>query len=291
MTNYHAKYLAHEITRRCASDSVEKLTAVLSDAQVDLNPHQIDAALFAFRNPLSRGAILADEVGLGKTIEAGLLIAQMWAERKRRLLVIAPANLRKQWSQELADKFFLPSAILETRTFNEGIRAGNLNPFQCDGAVICSYQFARSKEPYVRQTAWDLVVVDEAHRLRNVYKPANKISRAIKQAIFPYQKALLTATPLQNSLLELYGLVSIIDEFTFGGLKSFRAQFARLAGDADFAELKQRLKPICKRTLRKQVLEYIKYTNRHALVQEFMPSADEQRLYNLVSDYLQKNTL
>jgi ERCC4-related helicase len=291
VTEYHAKYFAHELTKRCASDSVEKLATALSNAQVDLNPHQIEAALFAFRSPLSKGAILADEVGLGKTIEAGILLAQNWAERKRRLLVICPANLRKQWSQELADKFFLPSAIMETRTFNEAVKAGNLNPFQCDSAVICSYQFARSKETYVRQTAWDLVVVDEAHRLRNVYKPNNKISQAIKQAIFPYQKALLTATPLQNSLLELYGLVSIIDEFTFGDLKSFRAQFARLTGDADFAELKQRLQPICKRTLRKQVLEYIKYTNRHALVQEFLPSADEQRLYNLVSDYLQKDTL
>jgi SNF2 family DNA or RNA helicase len=112
MTSYHAKYFAHELTKRCASDSVEKLATALSNAQVDLNPHQIEAALFAFRSPLSKGAILADEVGLGKTIEAGILLAQNWAERKRRLLVICPANLRKQWSQELADKFFLPSAIL-----------------------------------------------------------------------------------------------------------------------------------------------------------------------------------
>src|SRR5262245_47495345 len=137
LTDHHAKYFAHELTRRCASDSVEKLTAVLSDAQVDLNPHQIDAALFAFRNPLARGAILADEVGLGKTIEAGLLIAQKWAERKRRILVIVPANLRKQWSQELADKFFLPSAILENATFNACIRSGNLNPCQQNSVIIC----------------------------------------------------------------------------------------------------------------------------------------------------------
>src|SRR6202171_3813987 len=95
MTDYHAKYIAHELTRRCASDSVEKLTAVLSDAQVDLNPHQIEAALFAFRNPLSRGAILADEVGLGKTIEAGLLLAQRWAEQQHRELVLGPAQLHK----------------------------------------------------------------------------------------------------------------------------------------------------------------------------------------------------
>jgi ERCC4-related helicase len=291
LTEYHAKYFAHELTKRCASDSVEKLATALSNAQVDLNPHQIEAALFAFRSPLSKGAILADEVGLGKTIEAGILLAQKWAEHKRRLLVICPANLRKQWSQELADKFFLQSAILETTTFNEAVRAGRLNPFEYDGAVICSYQFARSKEPYIRQTAWDLVVVDEAHRLRNVYKPNNKISQAIKHAIEPFQKALLTATPLQNSLLELYGLVSIIDEFVFGDLKSFKAQYARLTGDEDFAALKARLAPVCKRTLRRQVLEYIKYTNRHALVQEFVPSADEQRLYSLVSEYLQKETL
>jgi SNF2 family DNA or RNA helicase len=183
ITTFHAKYFAHDLTRRCASDSVEKLASVLSDAQVDLNPHQIEAALFAFRNPFSRGAILADEVGLGKTIEAGLLLAQKWAERKRRLLVIVPANLRKQWGQELTDKFHLPSVILENRSFNDTIRAGNLNPFQQDAIVLCSYQFARKKEPYLRQTPWDLVVIDEAHRLRNVYKASSKIATAIKQAV------------------------------------------------------------------------------------------------------------
>src|ERR1035438_2380674 len=108
LTPYHARYFAHELTKRSSSDNVDKLASVLSDAQVDLNPHQIEAALFAFRSPLSKGAILADEVGLGKTIEAGILLAQHWAERRRTLLVICPANLRKQWSQELLDKFFLP---------------------------------------------------------------------------------------------------------------------------------------------------------------------------------------
>src|ERR1039458_10054832 len=140
LTAYHAKYFAHELTKRCPSDSLQKLSASLADAQVDLNPHQIDAALFAFRSPLSKGAILADEVGLGKTIEAGILLAQNWAERRRTLLVICPANLRKQWSQELADKFFLPSVIMETKTFNEVIRAGNLNPFQQPKIIICSFQ-------------------------------------------------------------------------------------------------------------------------------------------------------
>ena len=89
----------------------------------------------------------------------------------------------------------------------------------------------------------------------------------------------------------MYGLVSIIDEFAFGDFKTYRTRFARLGNDTDFAELKERLKPLCKRTLRRQVLEYVKYTNRHALVQEFVPSEEEQRLYELVSGYLQRPTL
>lgn len=291
LTDFHAKYFAHELTKRCASDNVEKLAAVLADAQVDLNPHQVEATLFAFRSPFSKGAILADEVGLGKTIEAGLLLAQKWAERRRRLLIILPANLRKQWAQELADKFFLPTIILEKRSFNESLRAGNLNPFQQNMIILCSYQFARTSEPYLRQTPWDLVVIDEAHRLRNVYKNTSKIATAIKQAVAAYPKVLLTATPLQNSLMELYGLVSIIDDYAFGDVKSFRARFARLGNDTNFTELKERLQPLCKRTLRRQVLEYVKYTNRHALVQEFVPSSEEQRLYDLVSAYLQKPIL
>ena len=291
ITDFHAQYLAFELSKRSASDNIEKLAAVLADAQVDLNPHQVEAALFAFRSPFSKGAILADEVGLGKTIEAGLLLAQKWAERKRRLLVIAPANLRKQWAQELSDKFFLPSVILESKSFNEAVRSGNLNPFTQPAIVLCSYQFARSKEPYIRQTTWDLVVVDEAHRLRNVYKTSNKTALSIKQAIAESPKVLLTATPLQNSLLELYGLVSIIDDFTFGDLSSFKSRFTRPGDGEDFSALKQRLAPICKRTLRRHVLEYVKYTNRHAIVQEFTPNDDEQRLYDCVSAYLQRPRL
>jgi SNF2 family DNA or RNA helicase len=124
-----------------------------------------------------------------------------------------------------------------------------------------------------------------------VYKPGNKIANAIKLAIEPFPKVLLTATPLQNSLLELFGLVSIIDEYTFGDLKSFKTQFARLTDESDFVDLKERLRTVCKRTLRKQVYEYINYTDRHALVQEFIPSKEEQKLYDMVTEYLQRPTL
>ncbi|HJV81334.1 SNF2-related protein [Noviherbaspirillum sp.] len=278
---------------------MERMAGALLDAQVDLNPHQIDAALFATSNPLSKGAILADEVGLGKTIEAGLLIAQRWAERKRRILVIAPANLRKQWHQELADKFGLAATILEAKSFRQSIKDGVANPFDAasaigvrtDKIVICSYQFAASKAEAVKNVAWDLVVVDEAHRLRNVYKPDNKTARTLRDALSHAYKVFLTATPLQNSLLELYGLVSFIDDRVFGDLDSFRTQFGQLRDAASFDALKHRISPICKRTLRRQVEAYVKYTRRIPLLRDFTPGDDETRLYQMVSDYLQRDNL
>ena len=145
-TPYHAKYLAHELTKRVSADNAEKLSQSLCNATVDLNPHQVEAALFAFRSPLSRGAVLADEVGLGKTIEAGIIVSQLWAERKRRVLCIVPAALRKQWNRELSEKFFIESTIIEGRSFKEIQKRTAGNPFlQDDRVVICSYQFARAK--------------------------------------------------------------------------------------------------------------------------------------------------
>ncbi len=291
ITAHQAKYFAYELTRRSPSDSIEKLTGAVASAQVDLNPHQVDAALFAFNSPLSKGAILADEVGLGKTIEAGLVLSQRWAERKRRILIITPSNLRKQWYQELTEKFFLPCRILEGKPYNTAIRQGQFRPFEAPEIVICSYQFAKSKAGDVHAVPWDLVVIDEAHRLRNVYKPGNVIANTLKQALAGKHKLLLTATPLQNSLLELFGLVSIIDEHTFGDLKSFKEQFANLSQEQVFLMLKRRLQPVCHRTLRRQVTAYIPYTKRLPLVEEFTPEESEDRLYNLVSAYLQRDNL
>jgi superfamily II DNA/RNA helicase len=291
LTDYHAKYFAHELSKRCSSDSMEKFAGTLMDAQVDLNPHQVEAALFAFKSPLSNGAILADEVGLGKTIEAGLVLSQKWAEGKRRMMIIVPASLRKQWSQELADKFFLPSHIIEAKSYNAAIKAGKPNPFEHNEILICSYPFAARHAEELMLVAWDLVVLDEAHRLRNVYKTQNKTARALRTALTNVPKVLLTATPLQNSLMELYGLVSFIDEYAFGDEKSFKQQYARISSDAQFDSLKNRLKPLCHRTLRRQVLEYVKYTNRQPITQEFWPSQEEQDLYDMVSDYLQRPEL
>src|SRR5665647_466987 len=124
ITSFHAKYFAHELTRRHGANDVGRLSMSLFDAAVDLNPHQIEAALFALESPLSKGVILADEVGLGKTIEAGIVLCQFWAERKRRLLVLCPASLRKQWALELEEKFNLPTRVLDAKAVREEQRSG-----------------------------------------------------------------------------------------------------------------------------------------------------------------------
>jgi len=292
-THYHSQYWAHALTLKSASDSIDNLSRSIANARVDLNPHQVDAALFAFRSPLSKGVILADEVGLGKTIEAGIVGAQCWAEQRRKILLILPATLRKQWQQEMEEKFYLPTLVLESRNFNQMRRDGYPNPFdQQDKLVACSYHFASAKADEIRRVRWDLVVVDEAHRLRNVYKTSSKMARNISEAINHSPKLLLTATPLQNTLMELFGLVSVIDPHVFGDPASFREQFVRSNNEEQRnALLRQRLKPLCTRTLRQQVLEYIRFTHRVPITQDFLPTDQEHQLYHEVSSYLQRDLL
>src|SRR5699024_11498303 len=104
------------------------------------NPHPVDAALVALPNPFTKGGILADEVGLGKTIEAGIVISQYWAQRQRRILIIAPSSLRQQWKQELSEKFALPSTLLNGKNLDTLMSPGGR-----DEILICSYEFANSQ--------------------------------------------------------------------------------------------------------------------------------------------------
>lgn len=285
-TPYHARYFAHELTLQHGAGGRDRLSMALFDACVDLNPHQIDAAAFALRSPLSKGVLLADEVGLGKTIEAGLVLCQYWAERKRQLLVICPASLRKQWGLELQEKFNLTNIILDARTYRQAQAAGNPNPFSTNQVVITSMNFASTMRADIRAVSFDLVVIDEAHKLRNAYRSSNKIGQNIKWAVEERKKLLLTATPLQNSLLELYGLSTVLDDMIFGDVTSFRTQYTSNA--SDMRALQDRLQTFCQRTLRRQVIEYIQYTERRPMTFKFHPTDDEQKLYEAVSTYLMR---
>jgi SNF2 family DNA or RNA helicase len=285
INQYQAKYYAYELLKKANSDSTEKFGITLMDAQVELNPHQVEAALFAFKSPYSKGAILADEVGLGKTIEAGILLSQQWAENKKRILIICPSALRKQWVNELADKFYLKGEVIENKSFNAKYKEGIKNPFD-DGKTIkiCSYQYASKKAEFLQLTSWDLVVLDEAHYLRNVHKNPESTAANIKNAIKDYKKILLTATPLQNRLDELFGLVGFIDQEVFGDLKTFRKHYVN--GEGNLKELKDKLKPVIHRTLRQDVREFVPYRERIPLTQKFIPTKEEKLLYNNVLEYL-----
>lgn len=290
-TPYHSQYLAHRLTLSGVSE--DAFAKSLSTARVDMNPHQVDAALFALGSPLSKGVILADEVGLGKTIEASLVIAQRWAERKRRVLLVVPASLRKQWTQELWDKFALPSLILEGKSYRERRKAGHSRPFEADGhVVVTSYEFAAMKADDVRLVSWDLVVFDEAHRLRNVYlKGASQRAKRLRESLVQPFKVLLTATPLQNNIMELFGLVSMIDDHVFGDEESFRTLYGGSRPDpAHLMLLRKRLETICRRTLRKTVQEagHISYTKRLPTTFKFDPTPEEVTLYEKVSEFLQR---
>ncbi|NCC02032.1 MAG: DEAD/DEAH box helicase [Clostridia bacterium] len=283
-SDYQAKYIVHELERVYANDDVAKLSGLMFDAQITPTPHQIDASLFALNTPNTKGVLLADEVGLGKTIEAGIVIMQYWAERKRKILIVAPSSLRQQWLQELQEKFNLPSRIIDSKnTTNKLILK--------DGIYICSYEFANRNIDKL-STGWNLLVLDEAHKLRNFYSNKHGIAGSISSIAKGAEKALLlTATPLQNRLEELYGLVSAIDPGYFHSLDVFKQRYIKSESPFALNDLRSRIGKIAKRTLREDAKKYIKYTNRIAKTITFEPSGEEKRLYELVDDYLHREKL
>lgn len=284
MTNYHAKFFAHALTKDGGS-GVERLTQALLNASVDLNPHQVEAALYALSS--SNGALLADEVGLGKTIEAGLVLCQLWAERKRKLLILCPASLRKQWQCELEEKFNLPVQIIDSKSYKELYKQGWHNPYAVPKICVSSYQYAAGQRSDLAMVDWDCVVIDEAHKLRNSYRPSNKVGQALRAALKDSRKLLLSATPLQNSINELYGIATLLDSTYFGDFPTFRARYTNANGNLD--ELRVRIKEFCWRTLRSEVQAYVRYTDRIAATYPFESSDMETRLYEDVSSYLQDN--
>lgn len=287
ITKYHAKYYATVLSNQAIGGQIDSLSQSLLNAAVDINPHQIEAALFAFQSPLSKGVIFADEVGLGKTIEAGLVLCQYWAVGKRKIIVICPASIRKQWGYELTEKFGIENEVLDARNYRDYERRG-LDPLDQKKVVICSYNFAARKKDEIKRHGFDFAIIDEAHKLRNVYKKKAKTAQAIKEALSDVKKLLLTATPFQNSLMELFGLTSVVDDNIFGDARSFRAEYVY---DENLSDLRQRLLPYYQRTLRRDVKEYINYTNRLPITQQFDATDLESKLYEDVSEFLRREDI
>lgn len=307
MSTFIRRYLAEKICSQKMAGNLSRLSSVLAKSTIDLNPHQIHAALYAFNSPLSRGAILADEVGLGKTIEAGIIIAQLWAEGKKQVLIICPASLRKQWQDELLTKFGLESEVWDGPSFNQKVNSGEKIPLTYEGIFIVSFQFVYTHLGLAEKQPWNVVIIDEAHRFRRVYRgrDASKMAYEIREIIKDKPKVLLTATPLQNNLEELYGISSFIDDKLLGTPYSFKTKFVDPLREQSgvtkirLEELRKLIRGedkddvfsisgIITRTLRKQVLEYVPFTDRTSFTFDFTPTEEEVELYEKVSAYLQR---
>lgn len=261
----------------------------LFKTSIEINPHQINAFCAAVNSLRTGGIVLADEVGLGKTIEAGLVLKHVLASGAKRILIALPATLRKQWEVELNEKFDLNVWILDRLSVEHdrySIQQG-LEKYNGYRIVLASYDYSSKLMKRFPNVKWDFVVIDEAHNLRNVFH-GTKRAKNLYEMSKGIPKILLTATPLQNSLNDLHGLISFIDPRIFGAEKVFAKRF--IEGE-DYAELKTELTPVLYRTLRKDVSKYMAFSRRECHTIDFELSVDEAALYACVDSFLKRDNL
>jgi superfamily II DNA or RNA helicase len=248
------------------------------------------------------GCILADEVGLGKTIEAGLVIAQSRAEGAQRLLLIVPKSLIGQWQNELLNLFGIEARENEANFFAPGV-------------YLVGREFAGSERgatPLGTAPQFDLAVIDEAHEifagLHKRYGRDGIYDESSDEALMAHRVRgflrstpvlLLTATPMQNSLAELWGLVQYVEPTgtLLGDIATFRKVFCsdddRTLIPGQEHELKRRLAMVQRRTLRRQAQEFLDrpFTQRRCRLYEYAMSDDERSLYDDVTEYLLEPSL
>lgn len=261
----------------------------LLNANIELNPHQINAFCAAIQALKTGGIILADEVGLGKTIEAGLVLNYVLDSGAKKVLISLPATLRKQWEIELLEKFGLHSVILDRYTVEHDISniQHQLENREKVSIVLTSYDYSSKLIRRFRHIKWDFLIIDEAHNLRNVFH-GTKRAKNLYDLTHGIPKLLLTATPLQNALTDLHGLVSFIDPRIFGSEKVFNRRFVE---GGDYEELKQELLPVLYRTLRRDVGKYMAFSKRTCITVDFHLGKEERELYEAVNNFLKKENL
>ena len=261
----------------------------LLDTNIEYNPHQINAFCAAIRALRTGGIILADEVGLGKTIEAGLVLKFVLESGGKKVLISLPASLRKQWEIELLEKFGIYSIILDRLTVDKDYQywKKELTNTNTQNIIITSYAYSSKLIKRYPDVKWDFIIIDEAHNLRNVFH-GTKRAKNLYDLSNGIPKILLTATPLQNSLTDLHGLVSFIDPRVFGSEKLFTKRYI---DGRDYADLKNELTPVLYRTLRKDVAKYMNFKKRTCKTVDFTLSPDEIELYQRVNDFLKRDIL
>jgi hypothetical protein len=299
---FNQRILAEDLVRVRRPDDLERYAASQRQARIDPNPHQIDAVIFALRRLRKGGCILADEVGLGKTIEAGLVIAQSRAEGAQRILLIVPKSLIGQWQNELANLFAIQAQ-------------DDQRNFVAPGVYLVGREFAGSERGAGALGAappFDLIVIDEAHEifaaLHKRYSRDGFYEETSDEALMAHRVRsflrsspvlLLTATPMQNSLVELWGLVQYVEPTgtLLGDIATFRKVFCaeddKTLVPGQEHELQRRLAVVLQRTLRRQAQEFLDrpFTQRRCRLYEYAMSDDERSLYDDVTEYLLQPSL
>ncbi len=283
LSPFHAMYIAIKLSSYAFG--YEKLIGVYASSDIEVYPYQIASAMFALRSRYLKGAVICDEGGLGKSYSGLLAVAQKWYEGNDRVLVVTPTPLLHQWITLLDTSFTLPFIVVDSQSaYDELIANGQSNPFVQEAIVITTYDFAIEKSEEVKQAAFQVALFEEAHFLRRIYTGENKGALALKEAVYGAFKLLLTATPMQNSIMDLYGLINFIDDTVFADEKTFYAQYFRRP--ENYPELASRVSRYCFRTLKRQVKTYVKLPERIPITLEFTPSEKEERLYNLLEKYI-----
>ena len=284
-TPFHAYYIARILDSLSDSD---RLIPAFASSDIKAYPFQIAAANFALRSPYQKGVVLCDEAGMGKSHEAMLVISQKWLEGQNRILLLIPnADLLRQWT-ELIDRYYtIPYIVLTNREeWNVNISDDNSNAFSQDAIVISTYDFVADNESAVKDVDWDLTVFEEANALSSVYREDNKQAKALKRIAERSFKLLLTGTPIEKNIMDLYGLIWFIDETVLPDEQEFLSRYLRKP--ENYPELAERVSKYCFRTLRSQTKDYAKVPKRILITSEYTPSTKERELYNLLYAYINK---
>ncbi len=311
----HSRILMEKLTLKRNPTDYQSYIETFRESLVDANPHQIESVVFALEKLESGGCILADETGLGKTIEAGLVISQYRAMRKFKILILVPTSLAGQWNNELRKLFQIPSLIISTKD-RAGKRPEEFMDLLGNSSVcILGREFASrlEKEKILSKINWDLIIIDEAHEIfASIYKrfsprTGEYLHDSRESATAGYLFGLLkrtpllilTATPIQNNLFELWGLSSfILPEYNksyLGQFNHFRELFIQnneILIDK-IPELKERTGNFMIRNLRNQAQVFMdyKFTMRECHTLNFHMSDEEKSIYNSISNYFDRDDI
>lgn len=276
-TPFHAYYSAMKLSHLQDED---KLLPVYSENTISVYPYQVAAALFAMRSPYQSGVILCDEAGMGKTHEALLVLSQCYYEGKRRIMVVIPnMELLMQWAEIIDNKYSIPFTIMQ----NENTKS--INDF--NGVVLTTYDYLAQNIDKADKTNWDIIVFEEANVLSPVYlTDGGKQAKLLKEFSKDAFKILLTGTPIEKNIMDLYGLISFIDDRILPDPDTYMKRYLRRP--ENYPELAQTVSKYCFRTLRSQAKQYAKIPDRCHITLEYVPSDKERRLYNMMFEYINK---